>query len=337
MNIKISVIIPVYNCEESVGKCIESVCQQSLKEIEIILVDDGSTDNTSKIIKEYQKRDDRIIILEQKNAGPSVARNRGIKSARGKYIGFVDSDDYIEKDMYELLYSVANDSKVEIAICNYWEEDGEGKILSETKSNLPSKKVLDKTEIRNQVLETFVKEENRGFFALWNKIYLKDFLVEHDLQLDEKREHGEDWIFNIQAFDSAERVIAVEAMFYHYVQLNSNSLMRKYRENQIELLFSGRKILNDVLLKNQVALGEEHYKKFFYTFYSYSIKEIVNNKVMSNIRMKEYLRNPLVVEAARQIKHISMHMKILAYFIKQEKVKSAILYLQVLVKLRGDR
>ena len=173
MNIKISVIIPVYNCEKSIKKCIESICQQSLEEIEILLINDGSTDNTSKIIKEYQKLDDRIVILEQKNSGPSAARNRGIKSARGQYIGFADSDDYIEKDMYELLYSAINVSKAEIGICNYQEEIGDGKILSETKNDLPNGKVLDKGEIKEEILSSFVKEKNRGFFALWNKNILK--------------------------------------------------------------------------------------------------------------------------------------------------------------------
>ena len=338
MNIKISVIIPVYNCEKSIKKCIESICQQSLEEIEIIFVNDGSTDNTSEIIKEYQKQDDRIVILEQKNSGPSIARNRGIKSAHGQYIGFVDSDDYIEKDMYELLYSAINASKAEIGICNYWEESGVGKVLSETQNDLPNGKVLDKEEIKEKILSSFVKEKNRGFFALWNKIYSKEFLEKHMLQLDEKREHGEDWIFNIQAFDCAEKVVAVENILYHYVQINSNSLMRKYRENQIELLFSGREVLNTVLRKNGISLDEEeHYKKFFYTFYSYALKEIVHNKKNASERLREYLKNSLLVEAATKIKHISIHMKIFAYFIKTRKIELAILYLKVLVKLRRDK
>lgn len=338
MNIKISVIIPVYNCEKSIKKCIESICQQSLEEIEIILVNDGSTDNTSEIIKEYQKQDDRIVILEQKNSGPSIARNRGIKSAHGQYIGFVDSDDYIEKDMYELLYSAINASKAEIGICNYWEESGVGKVLSETQNDLPNGKVLDKEEIKEKILSSFVKEKNRGFFALWNKIYSKEFLEKHMLQLDEKREHGEDWIFNIQAFDCAEKVVAVENILYHYVQINSNSLMRKYRENQIELLFSGREVLNTVLRKNGISLDEEeHYKKFFYTFYSYALKEIVHKNKNASERLREYLKNSLLVEAATKIKHISIHMKIFAYFIKTRKIELAILYLKVLVKLRRDK
>ena len=240
--------------------------------------------------------------------------------------------------MYELLYSAINASKAEIGICNYWEESGVGKVLSETQNDLPNGKVLDKEEIKEKILSSFVKEKNRGFFALWNKIYSKEFLEKNMLQLDEKREHGEDWIFNIQAFDCAEKVVAVENILYHYVQINSNSLMRKYRENQIELLFSGREVLNTVLRKNGISLDEEeHYKKFFYTFYSYALKEIVHNKKNASERLREYPKNSLLVEAATKIKHISIHMKIFAYFIKTRKIELAILYLKVLVKLRRDK
>lgn len=338
MSIKISIIIPVYNCEKSIKKCIGSICQQTLKEIEIIVVNDGSTDNTNKVIKEYQKKDNRIKILEQKNLGPSAARNRGIKIAQGKYVGFVDSDDYIEKNMYEYLYSVSNKVSADIGICNYLEESGNGRVLSETKNNLPDRKVLNKEEIKEKILKSFIEEENQGFFALWNKIYLKDFVIRNELELDEKREHGEDWLFNIQAFDFAERVVALENTLYHYVQINSNSLMRKYRKNQIELLFSGRERLNQILLKNQIDLDkEEYYRKFLYNFYSYAVKEIINNVETSNIRLKEYLKNPLLVEAATKVKHVSIHMKILAYFVKKQKNRVAILYLRVLVKVRRKK
>ena len=101
MNPKVSIIVPIYNSEKYMNKCIESILNQTLTEIEIILVNDGSTDNSGKIIDNYAKKDNRIKVIHQQNSGPSVARNKGISTAKGKYIGFVDSDDYIESTMYE--------------------------------------------------------------------------------------------------------------------------------------------------------------------------------------------------------------------------------------------
>ena len=116
---KVSIIVPIYNSEKYMEKCIDSILNQTLNDIEIILVNDGSTDSSLEIAERYKQRDKRVIIINQINSGPSIARNNGIKIATGKYIGFVDSDDYIEKTMYEKLFEVADNNKVNVAMCNY--------------------------------------------------------------------------------------------------------------------------------------------------------------------------------------------------------------------------
>ena len=111
---KISVIVPVYNAEEFLPQCLDSILAQTLTELEIICIDDGSPDNSGKILDDYAKKDNRIIVIHQNNGGVSLARNTGIKNAAGKYIGFVDPDDWIDKDFYQNLYQAAEDYQADI-------------------------------------------------------------------------------------------------------------------------------------------------------------------------------------------------------------------------------
>lgn len=116
---KISVIVPVYNVEEYLHRCIDSVLNQTFTNIELILVDDGSTDNSGKICDEYQMIDDRVIVIHQENAGAAVARNTGIDKSTGEFIAFVDSDDFIHPQMYEILYDVINKTNSDVSACHY--------------------------------------------------------------------------------------------------------------------------------------------------------------------------------------------------------------------------
>ena len=124
---KISIVVPIYNVEKYVKKCIESLIKQTYKNIEIILVDDGSTDSSAEIIDEYANKDSRIIAIHQKNKGVSSARNTGLKAARGEYIGFVDPDDYVDCQMYEVMVNKLQASLADLVVCGYskiWESSG---------------------------------------------------------------------------------------------------------------------------------------------------------------------------------------------------------------------
>ena len=124
----ISIIVPIYNSENYIKKCLDSILAQTYSNLEVILIDDGSTDNSYNICKDYQKKDNRIVLLQQKNAGVSRARNHGLEVAKGEYIGFVDSDDYIEPEMYEILLNSIIESNSKIAICNYYYENEDSKL-----------------------------------------------------------------------------------------------------------------------------------------------------------------------------------------------------------------
>ena len=135
MNDLISVILPIYKVEKYLKKCIESILTQTYKNLDIILVDDGSPDKCGEIIEEFRKKDKRIRTIHQNNGGLSAARNNGIKIANGKYIVCIDSDDWIEKDMIEVLYKNIVNTNSDISICEFIEEDEYGKILSNKKYN----------------------------------------------------------------------------------------------------------------------------------------------------------------------------------------------------------
>ena len=146
--VKVSIIVPVYNSEKYLKKCIESIQKQTLKDMQIILINDGSTDNSLSICKEYQKRDNRIEVIDKANMGVSSARNTGIEAAIGEYIGFVDADDWIEPEMYENMYHQVKQMQADVCMCNYVVENNRGStpVLLELKQNL-----LQRNEIINDM------------------------------------------------------------------------------------------------------------------------------------------------------------------------------------------
>ena len=118
-NPKVSIVVPIYNVERYLRECIDSILGQTLKDIELVLVNDGSTDGSEKIINEYASKDDRIVVVNQKNSGLSAARSAGFKASSGKYIGWVDADDFVKPEMYKTLYGLAEDTRSEIVYCDY--------------------------------------------------------------------------------------------------------------------------------------------------------------------------------------------------------------------------
>ena len=125
----ISIIVCVYNTEKYIAKCLKSICAQTYANIEIIVVNDGSTDKTAMIINEWQEKDERIVLVQQENKGLAVARNVGLDISRGEYIGFVDADDYIEKDMFQILYDAILQSDCMLSMCAYRIMDANGKLM----------------------------------------------------------------------------------------------------------------------------------------------------------------------------------------------------------------
>lgn len=165
---KISVIVPVYNVEKFLSQCIESIINQTYRNIEIILVDDGSSDGCGRICDAYAEKDNRVRVIHKTNGGPSVARNVGIKAATGEYMAFVDSDDFIFPHMYEVLYKRIVKDKSDMVFCNIFYVDEDGKSITKRNQSLPVKEGVFSPQI---ILNDMVQPDFAPYTAAWNKLY----------------------------------------------------------------------------------------------------------------------------------------------------------------------
>lgn len=217
----ISVIVPIYNVEKYLIKCVNSILSQSYSELEVILVDDGSPDNCGKICDELVKKDSRIRVIHQKNSGAAAARNAGLAIARGEYVAFVDSDDSIENDMYLMLHNMIKTDDADISICEcrkITEKDSSKKIECSRYKRV----LLDNDELWELV---FGKLNNSSC----NKLYKRKLIG--DLRFPEKVVHGEDLLFNIEYLTKCNVGTYSEAPMYNYLSRNDSITRSGFNEN----------------------------------------------------------------------------------------------------------
>lgn len=229
MDIKVSVIIPVYNSEKYLEECIESLLGQTLKECEFIFVNDGSKDNSYNILKKYEKLDRRIKIINQKNQGSSMARNSGLNIARGKYIGFIDSDDYIDKEYYSNLYKIVDQNNADIVLCNWKTKNNQ--------LNLPFKKneIWNKEYIQKEVHKFMLRSDSLN--SVCNKLFLSELIKKNKITFPNELYMGEDARFNIRAFTYADTAYYLDYSGYFYREVigsvTRNICNRNYFERSL--------------------------------------------------------------------------------------------------------
>ncbi|MFD9624839.1 glycosyltransferase family 2 protein [Peribacillus muralis] len=207
MQPKISIVVAAYNVEKYLKKCLDSLICQSLKEIEIIIVNDGSNDKTENIISEYKLKDSRIKSITKENGGLSDARNTGIKNASANYIAFIDADDYVDSMMYEKLYKVICEKNSDLAICGFfkvWE--------SKQKIFLPNEKL-----IRGNHLNNFISHHDETFVVAWNKLFKKSIIDEGEIYFQNKR-FFEDVGFIPRYLYYCKSISLVKEPLYYYLQ-----------------------------------------------------------------------------------------------------------------------
>lgn len=217
---KLSIIVPVYNVEKYLPKCLESLIKQTLKDIEIICVNDGSMDNSLAILKEFASKDSRIRIIDNQHQGVAKTRNTGIEQSTGEYIGFVDSDDYIDIDFFEKLYNSATKSNSDIAIASILKHKNFFNIYN-------AKYTKEETAITIQDKIKLCEDKKHFFFYAWNKIYHSEFIKENNIKFSEGQIY-EDVMFAIKALYYSNKIISVYGTKYHYIE-HENSLT-KYKD-----------------------------------------------------------------------------------------------------------
>lgn len=230
---KISIIIPMYNAKEYIARCLESVINQSFSDIEIIIVNDGSTDESLEICRKYAKIDERIIILNKDNNGVSVARNQGMNVATGEYVMFVDSDDWIDENMCQDLYKRISECHADICFCNNIKEYGN---RSEYIDFGCLKDVINLDEIKEVILSLIEEKDikiahrRETFRGPCAKLYKRSIIIDNNITFKRELAIGEDLVFNLEYLKYCEKIVVEKKFLYHY-RVNLYSTTKRYREN----------------------------------------------------------------------------------------------------------
>ena len=320
---KVSVIVPIYNVEKYLDRCLNTIINQTLKEIEIILVDDKSPDNCPKMCDEYAKKDNRIkVIHKSKNEGLGFARNSGIEIAKGEFIAFVDSDDYIDLDFYEKLYKNRENSDV---IYGLVKTESNGKIIKTTTNPLNQSK-FEGEEVLTKVLYNMIGHVNKNIalgISVCKAIYKREIFEKYKIRFCSERQFiSEDYIFDLDYLPKCKSISFVDDAYYYYCY-NGSSLTKKYNKDRLEKY----KILYKEILRKTKKINI--YK---------DIEEGINFSFIGNIRVcikqetyndkKKAIKNifkicddKLVQEVIRKKYNKSLRQKIFDYLILKKRAR----------------
>lgn len=236
----ISIIVPVYNVEQYISECIDSIVNQTYNNIQIILVDDGSTDRSGAICDKYAGQDSRIETVHQENKGVTVARKQGISLAKGKYIGFVDGDDYIEPYMYQVLLEEIEASGAEFVHSGYWEMDAERAVCEK-------KEIIFSGDNTDFLKDAVLGESIYITPSMWSKLYKADFIKKNFEQIPNECKYGEDLLSLIVNVLECRKIALLDAAYYHY-RIRDDSLSHQNDIGQLSNIFKLYEYLCDVLL-----------------------------------------------------------------------------------------
>lgn len=286
----ISVVMPVYNSEKYLKRAIESILQQTYKDIELIIVDDGSTDRSSVIINEYAQIDHRVRVISQKNSGVSAARNAGMNIARGEWLYFIDSDDYVDLDFFQDAMHVCRYSDfIIVGVQKHY-------VNSNKKDNTirPENIKISTPKEYVDFLDIVIKDKSQDLYFnyIWNKIIRTSIVVDRKARFNENLSLGEDFLFNCDLLEYPIRITTICKAYYHYNIHGGASLVNRFYENELErrkIIYQRMKDLYSSYSlyyqnKNELEIREG---RFSY----YSLSKIYNKSCNLTIHNKvEYIK-----------------------------------------------
>ena len=252
---KVSIIVPIYNSEKTLKKCLDSLVNQTLKDIELILVDDGSTDCSSQICDEYKAKYEYIKVVHKVNEGMGKAYNLGISMAQGEYIGFVESDDWIENNMYEILYQNAIHYDSELVKCGLYYSDANGDVCPYLEH-----KILNNAALIKQPF-TILDSKPLIFYhsSVWASLYKSDFIKKLSFS-EEPQASYQDFSFMIKALVKASKISVVDGFFYHWNFSNEDASVKK---TDARLM----KILDQAIIAKDFLIQENMFEDLYSEFY----------------------------------------------------------------------
>ena len=332
MSYSITIIVPIYNVEKYIHKCVDSIIAQTYKNIEIILVDDGSTDHCPVICDEYAESDSRIKVVHKENGGLMSARQAGLKAATGEYVGFVDGDDWIEPDMYENFADVINKYKPDMALCEFY--------FSYPEKRSPSNQKLSGTFYKKADLETEIYPTmlfNNTFYSFgifpccWSKVFKRTLLEKCLYPVTPEIRIGEDAAFTYPCLLEAESMAYIDKCLYNY-RVNPESMTKAYSKDMENTILIPYEILKNSFSKYEYDLSDQlHY------YLIYLVNMMIRNEANPNndksvkekkLTLKNFMDNKDVRNAVKCIDHtlLPLHTKFVVQFISLKSTELLYIY-----------
>ena len=343
-NVKVSVVIPVYNVEPFIGACIESVCKQTVKDIEIILVNDGSTDNGAAVCEDWCRKDSRVRLINQANQGVSVARNRGIQESSGEWIAFIDSDDWIEPNYLEVLVETAEENKADIGICGfYFDYPDEVVARGHFEKDMLFKGRDEVSQIQIQILaKNMSKVKNNSgdrIGAPWCKVFRASFIKDNKLEFIPNLKRSQDVVFNLYALEKAETVAYKNLPLYHY-RINPDSVCVKFSKTiltNVDMYLKEMRRFIARYHKEDAVFKDAFYTKVCTSVYKCMFQYFFDEQYPGTSKemkkeLQEYLSQDVFQTALKKVKYKNLETteKVFVFCLKHRMYGT----LQFLVKMR---
>lgn len=305
MDIKISVIVPVYNCQNYLNRCIDSLLDQTMDGIEIILVDDGSTDESLTICEKYKQISSNIVVLSQSNKGVSAARNFGYARSSGQFISYVDADDWVEPSMYEKMYNRIVEEDAQACMCNYFIWNGESKIpvINDLCFEVYDGKMIKEMIVPRIISSSTICGKNDTISgSMWNMLFKRSLTEKYMISFNERMVHGEDALYKMMLMEVIDKlVIELEPLYYYFV--HESSAVSVFKKDKYQELMTGNKIIEEFFgEKNMYDIYRERLDISYAKVHFSSMRNIARreNKMSYFNKVKE-IRNVCMDERLQSI------------------------------------
>ena len=334
---KVSIIVPIYNVEKYLDRCMMSLINQTLRDIEIIMVDDGSPDRCPQMCDEYARRDSRIKVIHKENGGLGYARNSGLEIAIGEYIAFVDSDDYVDTTMYETLYDNAVKRNSDVIFCGFKKEFKEGQFLTINECDKPvdfiDRKKIDEIALDFIASAPYCKEQYKYEMSVWHSIYRHEIIKENQLRFISERQYiSEDLPFQLDFFSKAQTVSFIPDIFYVYC-FNTGSLTKNYRKDMFDRIKALHRLINSKI--EAIDVDGLRNKRLFIGSVR-AITRMISASPISFVQKRNYVKDIFDDEIWRDIRsvyktsYLPIHQKIMLLCCYNKKYCLALLYAKIL-------
>ncbi|MGE7860168.1 glycosyltransferase family 2 protein [Bacillus mobilis] len=297
---QLSIIVPIYNAEKKLDKCIKSILKQTFKDFELILVNDGSSDNSLNICRKYEKQDNRIVVIDKENEGSILTRKKGIEASNANYIMFVDADDWIDKKMAEELYHQSMENNADITVCNMYKVLGNSMLIKKKNKSryFSGNKIYDKSEIKREIVVAYFWGHPFPP-SLCAKLYRKELIENSGKYLDRISFLGEDLFYNLEIFIKANKVKIIDKPLYYY---RHGGFTSKYMPHLFNDMVNGYQIQKEVIDEFYVDTKQIEYNGISIMLLN-TFKTCLYNLFSSNLTASEivqqiqlYVSNDNVIE-----------------------------------------